>query len=547
MSSLLNQTSAFVTRSVRQESRLLSHHLIRAAMVGMMLYLLLLQLAGFNRMSAAGLTLIKNVMSCCYWCLTMLGIMYFSVAITEEKEEETLPLLRMTGVRNVTLLLGKSLPRLAVVLLLILVAAPFLMLAVTLGGVLREQIIGSLLGLMCYAFCLSQAGLLASTVCRNSSRAISAATLIWVLLEFGSWMIWLIAIAGNRGLILGRNFGNGPPGPVTTFLMWTQAKLWNCTMWKASESYLSIERGDSIFHPQMLFHLTMGAALFGLSWLLFERFNQHAIANGAAAAIGPKATGQRKNADKAVRPWDKALAWKSWQLIGGGIRRFWMGIIALPALCITIVFCIGLAVGDMASGYVYGIVLMVGGVGAMAVMLARLFGTVLSSEVKDQTLVSLFLLPQSTRSIMMQSMRGLLPFLISPVLCFLLGYFWTALSDIGRGGREAFVNESVKMMFQPWTWAMIGWAVTTVHLGTLLSVCFRHGGMMIAFVVCWIIMPFLTGILTAMLGFIIRSPGSLSLEFVQYIFPMFLLGVEALICWKLQSMTLNRLELLASK
>jgi ABC-type transport system involved in multi-copper enzyme maturation permease subunit len=546
MSFLLNQTSAFVTRSVRQESRLLSHHLIRAAMVGMMLYLLLLQLAGFNRMNAAGLTLIQNVMSCCYWCLTMLGIMYFSVAITEEKEEETLPLLRMTGVRNVTLLLGKSLPRLAVVLLLIMVSAPFLMLSVTLGGVLREQIIGSLLGLMCYAFCLSQAGLLCSTVCRNSSRAISATTLIWVLLEFGSWMIWLLAISGNRGVLLGRSFSNGPPGPITSFLLWTQAKLWSYTMWQASKSYLSIEQGDSIVHPQMLFHLTIGAAMFGLSWLLFERFNQHAIANGAVAAIGPRAGGQRKNANKAVRPWEKALTWKSWQLIGGGIRRFWLGIVALPALCISIVFCIGLAVGEMAPGFVYGIVLMAGGVGALAVMLARLFGTVLSSEVKDQTLVSLFLLPQSTRSIVMQSMRGLLPFLISPVLCFLLGYFWTALSDIGRGGRETFVTESVKVMFQPWTWAMIGWAVTTVHLGTLLSVCFRHGGMMIAFVMCWIIAPFLSGILMSMVAYGIR-PGPSIEDFVQYFLPMFLLGVEALACWKLQKMTLDRLELLAAK
>ena len=73
-------------------------------------------------------------MNCCYWCLTLLGVMYFSVAITEEKEEETLPLLRMTGIRNMTLLIGKSIPRLAVVVLLILIAAPFLMLAVTLGG-----------------------------------------------------------------------------------------------------------------------------------------------------------------------------------------------------------------------------------------------------------------------------------------------------------------------------------------------------------------------------------------------------------------------------
>ena len=162
---MLSQTSAFLTRSIRQESRLLSHHMVRGGMVVMMLYLLFLQVVETARFGAAGLTLIGNVIQCCYWCLTLLGVMYFAVAITEEKEEETLPLLRMTGVRDVTLLLGKSLPRLAVVILLILIAAPFLMLAVTLGGVVREQIFSSLVGLICYAFCLCQAGLFCQCAC----------------------------------------------------------------------------------------------------------------------------------------------------------------------------------------------------------------------------------------------------------------------------------------------------------------------------------------------------------------------------------------------
>jgi len=145
---MLAQTSAFLTRSIRQESRLLSHHIARCGMVLLMMYLLALQIFTSPRLGASGLELIRNVMNCCYWCLTLLGLTYFSAAITEEKEEETLPLLRMTGVRNRTLLLGKSLPRLAVVVLLIMVAAPFLMLAVTLGGVVREQIVASLVGLM---------------------------------------------------------------------------------------------------------------------------------------------------------------------------------------------------------------------------------------------------------------------------------------------------------------------------------------------------------------------------------------------------------------
>ena len=66
---MLSQTSAFLTRSIRQESRLLSHHMIRCGMVLMMLYLLGLQVINTPRLGASGLDLIGNVMNCCYWCL----------------------------------------------------------------------------------------------------------------------------------------------------------------------------------------------------------------------------------------------------------------------------------------------------------------------------------------------------------------------------------------------------------------------------------------------------------------------------------------------
>ncbi|MBC7968451.1 MAG: ABC transporter permease, partial [Fuerstia sp.] len=150
------QTLAFLTRSIRQESRLLTHHVVRGSLVLLTLILFFIQVLGAPRRSASGLFLVQNLSNCCYFCLTLLGIMYFAVAITEEKEEETLPLLRMTGVRNFTLLVGKSVPRLAVVALLILVSTPFLLLATALGGVVPEQIIATVLGMICYSFCLSQ-------------------------------------------------------------------------------------------------------------------------------------------------------------------------------------------------------------------------------------------------------------------------------------------------------------------------------------------------------------------------------------------------------
>ena len=72
--------------------------------------------------------------------ITLAGLSYFASAITEEKEEMMLGLLRMTDLNPVAILLGKSTSRLVGALLLLLVQVPFVLLAVTLGGVGLLQI-----------------------------------------------------------------------------------------------------------------------------------------------------------------------------------------------------------------------------------------------------------------------------------------------------------------------------------------------------------------------------------------------------------------------
>lgn len=163
---------AFLTRSIRQESRLFSHHLIRGGLAGMVLFMFILQLTASSRFGAAGSRFATSIVMAFYWFLTILGLLYYSVAITEEKEEDTLPLLRMTGVSNFALLTGKSIPRLAIAALFLLVVSPFLVLSMTMGGVVAEQLVACLLGLLCYSFLLSQLGLLASTVAQGWTASV---------------------------------------------------------------------------------------------------------------------------------------------------------------------------------------------------------------------------------------------------------------------------------------------------------------------------------------------------------------------------------------
>ncbi len=528
---MLAQTSAFLTRSIRQESRLLSHHLIRSAMVVFTLFVFVVQVLESPRRGASGLNLITSVMSCWYWCLTLLGIMYFSVAITEEKEEDTLPLLRMTGVRNFTLLLGKSLPRLAVVVLLILVAAPFLMLAQTLGGVLPGQILASLLGILCYAFCLSQAALLASTLCRNSQQAVSLTFVFWLLLEFGCWPIYLAALILEEW---GWSFERS--------LYWLSASLRERTFWQASDTFLLFERGESVLHPQMTFHLLTGGTLFAVSLLVFERFSAASLAQGGAIAESAgRGILARTSAVRSLRCWDQALPWKSWKFVVGGRLGFFATLVGLPAAVIGTILIVSISLGESADAEFYAGALLFVGLAALAILMARLFGNLLNREIHQQTLVSLCMLPQSRGSMLRGLAIGVLPGLLAPLFCAFFGFVWFVST------APDFARWLLDVLPEPWFWAFFGWVVVTVHFGTLLSVYLRHGGMLIAVAVAWFAIPFTLGTCMAVLSWIFRGVDASGETFLRYIVPLFVICCQFLLCFAFQRMILHRIEDLAGK
>ena len=527
------QTLAFLTRSIRQESRLLTHHAVRGAMVLLALVAFFWQVAVTPKLGASGLILVNKISEYCYYCLTLLGIMYFSLAITEEKEEETLPLLRMTGVRNFTLLIGKSIPRLAIVLLLILVAAPFLLLSISLGGVVPEQILAIVLGMMCYAFCLSQLGLFCSTITRNSQRAVSLTFVLWLVLEFGSWLLTMSAAACKEW---------GFP-VVQNGCEYLAEHWWPSTMWSASGEYLSFVRGDRILHSQMGFHLCVGVAFFLCSWLLFEKMNQASLAQGASASENiTRGIKTRTNGLLSLRCWDAALVWKSWQFQVGGWLWMLICVIGIPVFSVGIVVVISVLMEQSLDPEACCTTLIIVGVFSFLIMVARLFGRVLNQEIHQQTLASLCMLPKKRWTVISELYLGLLPGVIGPVISFGLGWIWLGILHID------VIENVAEVIIEPWFWAGLGWLAVTLHLGALLSVYMRHGGMLIAIAVCYFVVPFVGGILFSILGLIIGNIGNTAAEVIlRYMFPLTLIVGELAACVAAHGLILRRIEALAGK
>ena len=531
---MFTQTLAFLTRSIRQESRLLTHHVVRGTLVLLTLVVFFMQVIESPRRGASGLFLVSSISNCCYLCLTLLGIMYFSLAITEEKEEETLPLLRMTGVRNFTLLIGKSVPRLAIVILLILVSSPFLLLSVTLGGVVPEQIMALVLGMMCYAFCLSQMGLFSSTINRSSRRATSGTIMMWIALEFGSWFLSLFA-AGCRewGYI-----------PLQQFLENASEFLWRRSMWSASTEFLMYERGESLWHVQMTFHLCLGLGFFALSWLVFEPMNSASLAQGATASDNvTRGLATQTQGLRSLRCWDNAIIWKSWQFLVGG--WLWISILAIgiPIFAIGLVFGISLLMDEHAEPEIYGVTLMIAGGVSFLIVAARLFGSVLNQEVHQQTLVSLCMLPKRRWEILNNLYLGLLPGLLAPLICFGLGFLWMGVLE-----KTFFTDFFRDVVVSPWFWAMLGWLAVTVHVGILLSVYLRHGSMLIAIAVCYFAIPFIGGMAISVFAMMFNQIGTNFSEMIMlYLFPLGLVVGELAVCVLIHRWILHRVEELAAK
>ena len=77
----------------------------------------------------------------------------------------------MAHIGPTAMLVGKSVPRLTGAMLVLFAQFPFTLLAVTLGGVLRHQIVAGYTTLLAYLVLVAGLGLIFSVLCRTSMAA----------------------------------------------------------------------------------------------------------------------------------------------------------------------------------------------------------------------------------------------------------------------------------------------------------------------------------------------------------------------------------------
>ncbi|MFO1007460.1 MAG: hypothetical protein U0929_15975 [Planctomycetaceae bacterium] len=486
-------TWALTIRSLRQDNRLIRYHLLRFAVAGLLAFIVLVMWLSGLQGESPGHDLLSMLAYANLFAVTIVGGFLFAPTITEEKEEQTLGLLRMTHIGPSALILGKSFPKLVLIALILIVQMPLLFLTRTLGGVDWPLITNVYLLIFCQLIGVVSISMLASVVMRTSTGAV---VLTGLLLFF--WFIIALVIEDaqrstaalstlevlvlngliplspisqmDRILQTGANVGGTFPTCIAVSLMSAACYLfsvltfsyWNTQESTQTESELLRERLGRIWHSLTgrARHRRVSPASASAS----SASPAPEIASAKTACLAPTEppttkvevtpveeetkTGRTRTSHAC---WQHAIAWKDYFLIGGGrtglrtrcVIAIVFVVYALLSLSTSLLHPLMLGtftytpISSLTSGW--GESIAINSVYAFVLDLVYLTVNLFSRELKQQTWESLLILPQSLGSICRQKIWGAAVHLTPWVACFVIGLVMTiSANDVGSFIGDVF-------------------------------------------------------------------------------------------------------------
>ena len=294
---------ALLERSLRVDARALGPHAARFGLMATIYVGLCFTSSNSWMFGAPGLRFFLSIAYLNLAFMTLMGVGYFSTAITEEKEEDTLGLMLMAGISPLGVLLGKSGGRLFQALLLMAIQYPFTMLAVTLGGVTQDQIRAAYLAMFAYMVMLAGLGLLCSTLARNSSSSSRLLTIVLVIYAaipcLGRWYLGSV----GRALL-----------PSEQFVVWIAE---SCVFLRMN-LILSSGFDESMLSLQVMTNLLIGAVGFILAWSMFGLATRDPSSDVSSRGLVTRNMG-RIRVFAPGRPRFNAFVWKDFHFSAGGI------------------------------------------------------------------------------------------------------------------------------------------------------------------------------------------------------------------------------------
>jgi len=486
---------ALFIRSLREDSRLKFTYFSRAALVLLILLFLAATRSTLGWTNAPGLQFFGTVAHVDLWFVLLAGVSYFASAISEEKEEMTLGLLRMTNLNPLSILLGKSTSRLGVAALLFAAQFPFTLLAITLGGISLRQIVATFLTIGAFLFFVSNLALLASVVCRRTTGA-AILTGVSLLVFFGIVPLggWFAQVPIRLGWLPTKN-------PWTQTLTSVAAFARSSSPFSRVESVLTTRPLDRMIAFQVWSNLVLALAFFLLAWFGFEVFCGEQKESGPSRVGLARSIGRRRLWSPG-RPWQRALAWKDFYFTTGG--KLWIGIkLLVYGTPLAVVLAMPMQLGGPPTWEHFGfgtfwfMLLFIG------VELSFAAAAIFRNERQGQTLSSLAMLPQGLRRVAYEKLLGVVPALAAAGT-----YLAVSLPLVAEPFRHGIMENGTYM-----DWVMLSYlasqGVFFLHLVVVFSLYVKRGALPLA-IGCEVVIFILTGLFVAVLirdvsGFILLT------------------------------------------
>jgi ABC-type transport system involved in cytochrome c biogenesis permease component len=476
---------ALFIRSVRDDLRSKSLLWARIGIACAILFTIFKTRITFQFGGAPGLAFFSSVVWTNFYIICIAGVSYFSSSVTEEKEEGTLGLLRMTDLSPFAILLGKSTSRLVGGLLLLLVQLPFVMLAITMGGVALDQVILCYALLVAFLFFACNVGLLGSVIGRRTGSAAAASGVLGIIYLIWPWITGLIVAGFLQG-------GNPAPG-LRQFVASASSIFFTPSVMGGV-----LRGGPVAVGAPILALLGGGLGAFLLARFCFERFcGEESDAARPAIRSGNHGAGRTSSArvSRRGRAWEDAVAWRDFHYLHGGPRMLvikfllYAGILAWFA---RTAFGSGFARSYFDIRDFFSIVLPFA---FAATVFESLFSTsrIYRLERRNRTLASLYLLPQDIDALIRSKRRAVLLTLIPAASFVGLSCFVLFDSFLRYLNAEALV----------WIIQGLAFAVAQVfllhYLVALFSLKMKWGGLPLALVLWWLGTTFVSSIFLMLL------------------------------------------------
>jgi ABC-type Na+ efflux pump permease subunit len=479
---------ALLERSLRVDARAWGPHLARFGLMTAIYISVIVAVEAGLTFGAPGLRFFGTVAYLDLTFMTLLGISFFSTAITEEKEEDTLGLMLMAGISPLGILLGKSGGRLAQALLLVAVQYPFTLLAVTMGGITQAQVQATFVALFAYLIMLSGIGLLFSTVAHRSQTA-ATCLLLAVIAYWGVPASCILILANFRGSL----------PPIFAYIL---EYVSHSSVFFQMGTVLTTGYNESVFTRQVVTNFSAGGLGFLLSWALFGLAARQPSSEASSRELLSRPIGHwrwfspgrpgepfrlvEKHQSSRVTPIgferlsviSNPIAWKDFYFVAGGQTGV---LIRLAVFASIYLFCYeamnDFFIGNMRTVELKSVTRLYLGLSMLAVSLdaGMLVSRSLHAEIRSQTLASLFLLPISPGRILYSKIGGTLLAWLASAACLFGG------TILLPGGVECFHDfldfQNRTQLFQVWFVSLL---LLLPHVAAAFALYVRWGAFPLA-------------------------------------------------------------------